>query len=113
VLGAGGKPLNALKATLAKVLAHEEIQNMLIALGADIRTLDPKADNPTLSVDKLRVAHLILLVDPDPDGYHIAVLYLAAIYRLMPDLLRQGRVWCVNAPLFSVIHDGKLYGGAT
>lgn len=113
VLGAGGKPLNALKAPLAKVLSHEEIQNMLQALGADVRTLDPKAENPTLAVDKLRVAHLILLVDPDPDGYHIAVLFLAAIYRLMPDLLRQGRVWCVRAPLFSVLHDGKLYGGET
>jgi len=113
VLGAGGKPLNALKATLAKVLAHEEIQNMLICLGADIKTLDPKAENPTLSVDKLRAAHLIFLVDPDPDGYHIAVLFLAAIYRLMPDLLRQGRVWCVRAPLYAVVYKGKLYGGET
>lgn len=113
VLGAGGKPLNALKHSLAKVLAHEEIQNMLISIGADIKTLDPKAENPTLSTKNLRVAHTIFLVDPDPDGGHIAVLFLAAIYRLLPDLLREGRVWCVHAPLYAVVHKGKLYGGDT
>lgn len=113
VLPAGGKPLNALKATLAKVLAHTEIQQLLTALGADVKTLDPKAENPTLSTAKLRVANLILLVDPDPDGAHIAVLYLAAIYRLLPDMFKEGRVWCVEAPLFAVVHKGKLYGGMT
>ena len=113
VLGAGGKPLNALSASLAMVLKHEEIQNMLVSLGADIKTLDPKAENPQLSADNLRTANLIFLVDPDPDGGHIAVLYLAAIYRLMPDLLRQKRVWCVDAPLFAAVKDGKVYGGKT
>lgn len=113
VLPAGGKPLNALKATLAKVLAHSEIQQMLTALGADVRTLDPKAENPTLSTDKLRTANVILLVDPDPDGGHIAVLYLAAIYRLLPNLFKEGRVWCIEAPLYAVVHKDKLYGGMT
>lgn len=113
VLGAGGKPLNALSATLSKVLAHEEIQNMLISLGADIKTLDPKAENPVLSTDNLRTANIIFLVDPDPDGGHIAVLFLAAIYRLLPDLFKEGRVWCVEAPLYAVLHQGKLYGGMT
>lgn len=113
VLGAGGKPLNALKAALAKVLGHEEVQNMLIAMGADIKTLDPKAEAPVISTDNLRTANLIFLVDPDPDGGHIAVLFLAAIYRLMPNLFREGRVWCVFAPLYACLHDGKLYGGMT
>lgn len=113
VLPAGGKPLNALKASLAKVLAHEDIQNLLIAMGADIKSLDPKALNPTLSTDKLRVGHVIFLVDPDPDGGHIAVLYLAVIYRLMPNLFKEGRVWCVEAPLFAAIEKGIVYGGNT
>lgn len=113
VLGAGGKPLNALKASLAKILAHEEIQNMLISLGADIKTLDPKAENPQLSTENLRTANVIFLVDPDPDGGHIAVLFLAAIYRLLPDLFKEGRVWCVKAPLYAVLHNGQLYGGMT
>ena len=111
VMAAGGKPLNALKAPLAKVLAHKEIGNMLISLGADLKTLDPKAENPIICVEKLRVANVIFLVDPDPDGGHIAVLFMAALWRLMPDLFRQGRVWCVQAPLFAALHGGKIYGG--
>lgn len=113
VLPAGGKPLNALRATLAKVLAHEDIQNLLIALGADIKTLDPKAENPKLDSSKLRVGKLILLVDPDPDGGHIAVLYLAVIFRLLPDMFREGRIFCVAPMLYAAIHDKKLYGGMT
>lgn len=113
VLPAGGKPLNALKASLAKVLAHEEIQNLLIALGADVKTLDPKAENPALSTDKLRVGKVVLLVDSDADGGHIAVLYLAAIYRLLPDMFKKGMVYCVNPVLYAVVHDKKLYGGMT
>lgn len=113
VLGAGGKPLNALKAPLSKVLAHEEIQNMLVAMGADLKSLNPKADKPKISTENLRVGHVIFLVDPDPDGNHIAVLFLAALFRLMPDIFKEGRVWCVKAPLFAVVKDGKVYGGMT
>lgn len=113
VMAAGGKPLNALTATLAKVLAHKEISNMLISLGADLKTLDPKIENPIISVEKLRVANIIFLVDPDPDGGHIAVLFMAALWRLMPDLFRQGRVWCVQAPLYAALHNEKIYGGMT
>lgn len=113
VLAASGKPLNALTAPLAKVLAHKEIGNMLIALGADLKTLDPKDENPKISTEKLRAGNIIFLVDPDPDGGHIAVLFMAALYRLLPDLFKEGRVWCVQAPLFAVLHDKKIYGGMT
>lgn len=113
VLPAGGKPLNALKASLAKVLGHEELQNLLVCAGADLKTLDPKAENPTISTEKLRVGNIIFLVDPDPDGGHIAVLFLTAIYRLMPNLYKEGRIWCVKAPLFAVVKDDKVYGGMT
>lgn len=114
VLAAGGKPLNALKATMAKVLGHEEISNFLVAMGADVKSLDPKVEKPTISTDKLRVANVFFLVDPDPDGFHIAVLYLAAIYRLMPKLFLEGRVFCVQAPLYAALDSkGTLYGGMT
>jgi DNA gyrase subunit B len=99
VLKAKGKPLNALRAPLAKVLSDTSVQNLFISLGADFKSFDPKAEVPTFSTKNLRVAHVILLVDPDPDGGHIAVLYLAAMYRMMPYLFREGRVWCVKAPL--------------
>lgn len=113
VMKAKGKPLNGLKASLAKVLQHAEVQGMLISLGADLKSLDLKSENPTLSTDKLRVGNILFLADADPDGYHITVLFLAAIYRLIPDLMREGRVWVVDAPLYNALHKGNHYGGNT
>lgn len=114
VLAAGGKPLNALKAPIAKIITHKDISNFLIAMGADIKTLDPKDERPKLSTEKLRVKCVMLLVDPDPDGGHIAVLYLAVLYRLLPDMFREGRVFCVQAPLYAALGSkGEMYGGMT
>lgn len=114
VLAAGGKPLNALKSSIANIIKHKDISAFLIAMGADIKTLDPKDERPKLSTDKLRIKSVLLLVDPDPDGGHIAVLYLAVIYRLLPDLFREGRVYCVQAPLYAALDaKGALYGGMT
>lgn len=113
VMSGTGKPLNALKAPLHKVLAHKDIQVLLQGLGADIKSLDPKAERPTISTDNLRVGNVIFLTDSDPDGGHIAVLFLTVLYRLIPDLFKEGRVWCVDAPLYAVLHNGELFGGMT
>lgn len=113
IMKAGGKPLNGLKAPLAKVLTHKQVQGLLISIGADLKTLDPKAENPILSTEKLRIGNLLFLMDADPDGSHIVTLFLAVIYRLLPDLMREGRVWVVDAPLYNVMHKGKHYGGMT
>jgi len=114
VLAAGGKPLNALKAPIAKIITHKDISNFLIALGVDLKSLDPKAERPKLSTEKLRVKSVLLLVDPDPDGGHIAVLYLAVLYRLLPDMFKEGRVFCVQAPLYAALGPkGELYGAMT
>jgi len=111
VMLAGGKPLNGLKAPLADVLKHKEVQGLLVSLGADLKSLDPKAEAPILSTKNLRVGNLLLLMDADADGFHIATLFLGVIYRLLPDMLREGRVWIIDAPLYNVVHNGKHYGG--
>lgn len=113
VMKAGGKPLNGLKASLADVLKHKEVQGLLVSIGADLKSLDPKAENPTLSTKNLRVGNVLFLADADADGSHINVLFLAVIYRLLPELMKEGRVWVVNATLFNVMHNGQHYGGMT
>ena len=111
VMLAGGKPLNGLKASLADVLKHKEVQGMLVSVGADLKSLDPKAEAPKLSTKNLRIGNLLFLMDADPDGFHIATLFLGVIYRLLPDLMKEGRVWIVDAPLYNVMHKGIHYGG--
>lgn len=111
VLAAGGKPLNALTASLAKVLAHKEIQNLLLSMGADLKSLDPKDENPQLSTDKLRVAHLILLMDADPDGpLHPDTRVITADGR-NPSIKEMADEWEKNQEPFKVCSrrgDGEL-----
>jgi DNA gyrase subunit B len=93
------------------------VGNFLISLGVDFKAFDAqvkaRVPNPTFPVDKLRVQRIYFLADADVDGYHINSLFLAIIWKLLPDLLYQGRVYVVDAPLYNVMHKKKHYGGAT
>ena len=117
VFKASGKPANALNATLDKVIGNPVVGNFLISLGVDFKAFDAqvkaRVPNPTFPVDKLRVQRIYFLADADVDGYHINSLFLAIIWTLLPDLLYQGRVYVVDAPLYNVMHKGKHYGGNT
>ena len=117
VFKASGKPSNALNASLDKVIRNPVVSEFLVALGVDFKDFDDqvrkRVPNPTFKVDNLRYARIYLLADADMDGYHINALFLALFRTLMPDLITQGRVYVVNAPLFNVMHKGKVYGGRT
>ena len=117
VFKASGKPSNALNCSLDKLLGNRVIRDLLISFGVNFKEFDDqvkaRVPNPTFSVDKLRIARFYLLADADMDGYHINALVMAAIWTLMPDFIKQGRLFIVDAPLYNVIHNGKHYGGAT
>jgi DNA gyrase subunit B/topoisomerase-4 subunit B len=98
ILPLRGKVLNAEQATLKKVLKNEELSNVVTALGcglgADIR------------LDRLRYSRIILLMDADSDGHHIATLLLTFFYRYMTPLIEKGHVFLALPPLYR-IHAGK------
>lgn len=105
-----GKISNAAKSKLVDILKSVKIQNLLSAIGYnfDVHKKD--------SVDiykYLRVNKIFLLPDADEDGRHIAVLILTLIYKLMPGLFDQGRVYLIDAPLFNAYWKGKRYFGDT
>lgn len=111
ILKLSGKPANSLKKNLAELLNSKAIVNIIISLGIDPGTLDVNAENPTFKVDKLRTRDVILLADPDPDGEHINVLLLSFFFKLMPDLIKQGRLYVIEGKLYSALYKGKLYSG--
>lgn len=117
VFKASGKPTNALNASLDKVISNPVVGEWLVALGVDFKVFDEqirkRVPNPKFPVDNLRYERIYLLADADMDGYHINALFLALTHVLMPDLITQGRVYVVNAPLFNVMHKNKVYGGRT
>jgi DNA gyrase/topoisomerase IV subunit B len=94
ILPLRGKVLNAEQATLQKVLANEELGNVVKALGCGI--------GKDFDVTRLRYGKVILLMDADSDGHHIATLLLTFFYRYMTELIRRGHVYLAQPPLYRV-----------
>ena len=78
---------------------------MLTSIGYNFDTHKKDVDH------KFRIDKLLLLADADVDGGHISVLLLTSIYKFTPELFEQGKVYAVDAPLFSAYYKGKRYFG--
>ena len=103
VLPIRGKLTNAYKEKVERLLANESAQNILSAIG-----YDPSLDDP---LRKLRVARVVLLSDPDPDGEHINCLLLSLLAVYVPELFDKGMVYTVVSPRYMVVDKGRQWFG--
>lgn len=100
VLPLRGKPLNVLKVKKEKIFQNEEIRTIIAALGTGI--------GDYFKIEDLKFHKIIILSDADYDGYHIRTLLLSFFYRLMPELIREGKVFVGMPPLYKVEKKGKI-----
>ncbi len=100
ILALKGKILNVEKANLVKMLGHEEIRTIIS--GARLR--HPRRFQPEA---KRRYGKIIIMTDADVDGSHIRTLLLTFFFRHMQELIRAGRVYVAQPPLYEVIRRKK------
>ena len=94
ILPLRGKVLNAESASLAKVLENKELSDLVTALGCGL--------GKNFELSKLRYGKIIILADADSDGNHIATLLLTFIYRHLPQLITNGKVYLAQPPLYRI-----------
>ncbi|MEP3478658.1 MAG: DNA topoisomerase IV subunit B [Fuerstiella sp.] len=94
ILPLKGKILNTECLSLSKVVKNQEISDLIETLGTGI--------GPNFDIHRLRYCRVILLMDADSDGYHISTLLLTFFFRHMPEMIRQGKLYIAQPPLFRI-----------
>ena len=99
ILPLRGKVLNVASASRDKITANQEIQDISQALGVGLGS--------RFDLEDLRYEKIIIMTDADVDGAHIAALLITFFHEEMPELIRAGRLYLAQPPLFRLTAGGK------
>jgi len=106
VMPVRGKILNTQKAALEKIQKNAEIMTMIEAFGLKA---DPKTMKLTYDKNDLRYGKIIIAADGDVDGSHIRNLFYTFIWNFCPQLIEDGYVYSLVAPLYKITMGKDTY----
>jgi DNA gyrase subunit B len=106
-----GKTLNCLKCGYDRIFKSDIIVDLLriIGCGAEIKGKSKSSSGKDFSLEALRWNKIIICTDADEDGFQIRTLILTMFYRLLPTLIKEGKVFIAESPLFEITSGGKTY----
>lgn len=105
-----GKILNCLKSDYDKIFKSEIITDLIKVLGCGVEVKSKAAKDLSLfDMDNLRWSKVLICTDADVDGFQIRTLILTMIYRLMPKLIKAGKVYIAESPLYEVTCGDQTY----
>lgn len=105
-----GKILNCLKCEYDKIFKSDIITDLIKVLGCGVEVRSKSAkDLSAFDINNLRWNKILICTDADVDGFQIRTLVLTMIYRLMPQLIEQGKVYIDESPLYEVTCKDQTY----
>ena len=111
VMPVRGKTLNCLKSSYDRIFKSDIIVDLLKVVGCGVEIGTSKGKDKNLSqfdIKNLKWSKIIICTDADEDGYHIRTLILTLFYRLLPTLIREGRIYIAESPLYEI--ESKKFG---
>lgn len=103
-----GKILNCLKADYSRIFKSDIITDLIKVLGCGVQIKSSKGISD-FDINALRWNKIILCTDADVDGFQIRTLLLTMLYRLTPELIKAGKVFIAESPLYEINTKSEVY----
>ncbi|MGL4791483.1 MAG: DNA gyrase/topoisomerase IV subunit B, partial [Anaerotignaceae bacterium] len=105
-----GKILNCLKADYEKIFKNDIITDLLKVLGCGVE-IQTKHNNElnSFDIDQLKWSKVIICTDADVDGFQIRTLILTMLYRLVPTLIKEKKVFIAESPLYEITTAKNIF----
>jgi len=109
VIPVRGKTLNCLKSSYEKIFKSEIIVDLLKVIGCGVEVKTKKGEEATFRLNDLKWRRIIICTDADEDGFQIRTLLLTIFFRLLPTLIKEGKVFIAETPLYEITVKDKSY----
>ena len=91
-----GKPFNVQGYKRTEIYKHDELYNIMVALGIEN------------GIDDIRYSKVVIATDADTDGYHIRILLMTFFLTYFEELVTSGRLYILETPLFRVRNKSTI-----